>query len=140
MKTNNALAITLMATALLATTAKGGFPELPVALGTANDFVILAETGISTVPTSDITGNMGVSPITSTAITGFSLVMDGSGDFSTSAQVTGKIYAADYLHATPAKMTLAITDMQSAFTDAAGRTLPNTIELNGGDILSLIHI
>ena len=126
-----------MATALLATTAKGGFPELPVALGTANDFVILAETGISTVPTSDITGNMGVSPITSTAITGFSLVMDGSGDFSTSAQVTGKIYAADYLHATPAKMTLAITDMQSAFTDAAGRTLPNTIELNGGDISGL---
>ena len=43
---------------------------------TASNFVILAMTGISTVPSSIITGNIAVSPIASTAITGFSLIID----------------------------------------------------------------
>ncbi|MEI7901079.1 MAG: ice-binding family protein, partial [bacterium] len=131
-----ALAITGLATAMLVTAAKGGFPELPVFLGSAGDFVILAKTGISTVPNSDITGDMGVSPIFATAITGFSLIMDSSGEFSTSTQVTGKIYAKDYMVPTPTKMTTAISNMETAYTDAAGRTIPNNINLGaiaGGD-------
>jgi hypothetical protein len=36
--------------------------ELQVDLGSACNYAILAETGISTVPISDITGNIGVSP------------------------------------------------------------------------------
>ena len=114
---------------LIATPAKAGNPELPLDLQSAGDFVVLAKSGISTVPPSNITGDMGVSPITSTAITGFALIMDGSGEFSTSAQVTGKIYAADYAPPTPVKMTTAISDMETAYTTAAGRTLPDTNNL-----------
>ncbi|MDD2598820.1 MAG: hypothetical protein PHO37_06305 [Kiritimatiellae bacterium] len=40
----------------------GGNPELPVDLGSAGDFAILAGTGISTVPSSAITGDIGTSP------------------------------------------------------------------------------
>jgi len=123
--------------AILVPSAMGGHPELPLDLGTAGDFVILAKTGISTVPSSDITGDMGVSPIDSTAITGFSLIMDISGEFSTSAQVTGKIYASDYLVPTPSKMTTAISDMETAFTQASLRTIPNTTELMAGNISGL---
>ena len=54
------------------------------------------EPQISTVPTSAITGNIGVSPAAATFITGFSLTADVTNMFSTSPQVTGKVYAADY--------------------------------------------
>ena len=67
-----------------------------VNLGSAASFVILAKSGITNVPTSHITGNLGVSPVTETAITGFPLTRDGTGMFSTTPEVTGKIFAADY--------------------------------------------
>ena len=106
-------------------------------LGLAGNFAILAKSGITNVPTSAITGDIGVSPITYAAITGFALtpvVPDGSNTFSTSAQVTGKVYAADYAVPTPAKMTTAVLDMEAAYTDAAGRTLPDFTELGTGNI------
>jgi len=106
----------------------------PVVLGTAGNFVILAKSGISTVPTSAVTGDIGVSPIDQTAITGFSETMDASNTFSTSTQVTGKIYAADYAPPTPTYMTTAVSDMETAYTDAAGRTLPDFTELGAGEI------
>lgn len=102
----------------------GGGPGLApgaVDLGTAGNYTILAKTGITNVPTSTITGDMGVSPITHTAITGFSLVLDGGGQFSTSAQVIGHVFAADYSPPTPATLTLAVTDMQAAYVDASTR-------------------
>ncbi len=105
-----------------------------VNLGTAGDFVILSKSGISTTGTTTIVGNIGVSPIDSTAITGFGLIMDSSNEFSTSSLVTGKIYAADYTAPTPTKMTTAVSDMETAYTDAAGRTLPDATELGAGDI------
>ena len=40
--------------------------QLPVNLRTAGNYVILAKSGISSVPTSAITGDIGVSPIDST--------------------------------------------------------------------------
>jgi len=76
---------------------------------------------------------MGVSPIAATAITGFSLTLDASNVFSTSLQVTGKVYAADYASPTPAKLTTAIGDTQHAFSDAGGRDADLT-ELGGGDL------
>jgi len=109
----------------------------PVLLGTAGNFVILAKTGISTTGTSSVVGDIGVSPIDSTAITGFGLILDSSGTFSTSSLVTGNVYAADYASPTPTMMTTAISDMETAYTDAAGRTLPDFTELGAGDITSM---
>jgi hypothetical protein len=108
-------------------------PELPVNLATAGNYVILAKSGISTVPTSAITGNLGLSPAAATFITAFSLSADPGNTFSISAQVTGKLYAADYAPPTPSNLTVAVGDMQRAFTDAAGRA-PDISELGAGDI------
>ena len=106
---------------------------LPVNLATAGDFAILAKTGISTVPTSTVTGNLGVSPAAATFITGWALTADATNAFSTSTQLTGKAYAADYAAPTPTNLTTAIGDMQTAFTDAAGRA-PGVTELGAGNI------
>ena len=106
----------------------------PVNLGTAGDFVILAKTGISTTGTTQITGDIGVSPVAATAVTGFGLIMDPSGTFSTSSLIDGNVYASDYTSPTPTKMTSAVSDMQTAYTDAAGRTSPDYTELYAGDI------
>ena len=105
----------------------------PVNLGTAGNYAILAKSGISSVPNSVITGNIAVSPIASTAITGFSLTLDATNEFSTSTQVIGKAYAPDYASPTPSNLTTAVGDMETAYTDAAGRTV-NYTELNTGDI------
>jgi len=106
---------------------------LPVNLGTAKNYVILAKSGIAMVPTSAVTGNLGVSPAAATSITGFSLTADSTNAFSTSPQVTGKVYAADYAAPTPSNLTTAVGDMQLAFTDAAGRA-PGVTELGAGNI------
>jgi hypothetical protein len=53
--------------------------------------------------------------------------------FATSSQVTGEIYAADYEPPTPSNLTTAVSDMELAFTDAAGRA-PDETELGAGDI------
>jgi hypothetical protein len=105
-----------------------------VNLGTAGNFVILAKTGVSTTGITAITGDIGISPAAATFITGFGLIADASNTFSTSSLVTGKIYASNYAPPTPTTMTTAISDMQTAYTDAAGRTLPDSTELGAGDI------
>ncbi|MBS3076254.1 DUF3494 domain-containing protein [Candidatus Pacearchaeota archaeon] len=105
-----------------------------VNLGTAGNFVILSKAGISTTGTTAITGDIGSSPIDSTGITGFGLIMDSTNTFATSSLVTGKIYAADYTSPTPTKMTTAVSDMETAYTDASGRTNPTATELGAGDI------
>jgi Ice-binding-like/Bacterial Ig-like domain len=106
---------------------------LPVDLGAAGDYVILAKTGISTVPTSAITGNLGVSPAAASFITGFSLTADATDVFSTSPQVTGKVYAANYAVPTPSNLTTVVGDMELAFTDASARA-PDVTELGAGNI------
>lgn len=108
--------------------------QAPVNLGAAGNYVMLAETEITTTGTTSVVGDIGVSPVASTYITGFSLIMDGSGQFSTSSLVSGKIYAANYLSPTPGNLTTAVNDMQTAYTDAAGRTLPDYTELGSGYI------
>jgi hypothetical protein len=108
-----------------------------VNLGTAGNFVILAKTGVSTTGTTAVVGDIGVSPVAASYLTGFSLIADPTNVFSTSSFVTGKLYAADYASPTPAVMTAAVSDMQTAFTDAAGRTTPDFTELGAGDISGL---
>ncbi|MEX2442739.1 MAG: ice-binding family protein, partial [Alkalispirochaeta sp.] len=118
------------------TTAAGDGPE-PVSLGTAGNFAILAKTGISTVPDSVITGDIGVSPAAETYLTGFSQTKFTG--YSTSTQVTGYLYAADMTPPTPTMMTTAISDMETAYTDAAGRVADDTaydttLNLGAGEI------
>jgi len=140
---SNTVRLLLMATLAIVLTlgtghmARAAAGPAPVDLGAAAPFVILTKSGITNVPTSAITGNLGVSPITYASITGFSLVPvvpDGSNTFSTSAQVTGKIYAADYTEPTPTNLTTAVLNMEAAYTDAAGRSLPDFTELYAGDL------
>ncbi len=109
----------------------GHGPE-PVNLGAAGNFVILAKTAVSTVPASAITGDVGVSPAAASFITGFSLSAPPT-TFTTSAQVTGQIFAADYDPPTPSNLTTAVLNMQTAYTDAAGRA-PDYTELGAGEI------
>jgi hypothetical protein len=106
----------------------------PVSLGTAGDFVILAKAGISSTGTTHVNGDIGISPAAASYITGFALIADASNTFSTSSLVTGRAYAANYTPPTPAKMTTAVSDMQTAYTNAAGRTLPDYTELYSGDV------
>ena len=106
---------------------------LPVPLGAAKEFAILAKSAISTVPTSVIVGDVGVSPAAASYITGFGLIADATNVFSSSPQVTGKVLAADYASPTPSDMTTAVSDMELAFTDAAGRA-PDVTELGAGNI------
>jgi hypothetical protein len=109
-------------------------PQAALNLGKASTFVILSKSGITNVPASKITGDLGVSPIAATAITGFALVADKTNTFSTSTQVTGKIYAANYASPTPVNLTTAVSNMQAAYTDAAGRKNPDFTNLYAGDI------
>ena len=103
-----------------------------VDLGTADNFKILAKTAITNTGTSSVTGDIGVSPAAASAMTGFALVMDSSNIFSTSSQVTGKVYAADYTPPTPANMSTAVSNMEAAYTDAATLTPATGASLNIG--------
>lgn len=95
-----------------------------VNLGTAAPFAILAGSEITNVPTSVITGNVGLSPAA------------GSGIGLTQAQVTGIIYSVNasgplgYV-TNPGLLTTAKNDLTTAYTDASGRT-PAT-PLTGSD-------
>jgi hypothetical protein len=107
-------------------------PQL-INLGTAIDFVTLTKAGITTTGVTKITGNIGVSPAAATSITGFALIKNGT--FATSTLVTGNIYTADYDAPTPAKMTTAIADMETAYTTANGLIIPAPIVgIHAGDI------
>jgi hypothetical protein len=176
----------------------------PLNLGTAANYIILTESGISTTAGSAITGNIAVSPIASTAITGFGLVanvttatfttstanatagavysnngfdftvtttlvagttlvtsgvagaptasgtltkVSGTGDATityssfvstsssaSSSLVTGTVYAADYAAPTPANLTTAISNMQTAYTTGAGLSDPNYTNLGSGNL------
>lgn len=98
-----------------------------VNLSSAGNFAILSKAAITDVPTSAITGNVGASPIAGTAIG------------LTCAEVTGTIYAVDGSGPLPCTvtnatlLTTAISNMETAYTDAAGRA-PDMTELGSGNI------
>lgn len=132
--TNTVQATSGAVTAFATVNITAGSTLLPVDLGTAGDYVILAKSAISNVPTSAITGDLGVSPAAASFITGFSLTLGAGAAFATSSQVTGNIYAPGYAAPTAANLTTAISDMELAYTDAAGRVTPDFSELSSGNI------
>jgi hypothetical protein len=81
-----------------------------------------------------LTGDVGLSPAARTFATGFSLVADATNVFSTSTQVTGKIFAATDAVPTPSRLTTSVHDMEHAYTDAAGRPTPDFTELGTGNL------
>jgi len=105
---------------------KGGAIKV-VNLGIAGEFVILSKSGITDVYKSAVKGDVGTSPITGAAI---KLKCD---------EVTGTIFSVDA--AGPAckvtnasRLTTAVQNMQTAYTDAAGRSNPNFLNLGAGNI------
>jgi Ice-binding-like/Bacterial Ig-like domain len=103
-----------------------------VNLGSAINYVILAKTAINNNPTSSITGALGLSPAATSYITGLALI--NATGYATSSQVTGNVYAADMATPTSSNLTTAVGSMETAYTDAAGRTLPDFVELATGNI------
>jgi len=117
-----------------------GAGPAPLALGTAAGYAVLAETGVTNTGPSVITGNVGATT-PHTSITGFSETQDPvTGQFATSTQVTGKIFATDYEAPTPGDLATAVSDMGLAYTDAAGRTVPPVVDLGAGNIGGLTLI
>ena len=78
-----------------------------VDLGAAGNYVILAKTAVNNVPTSAVTGDIGLSPAATSFVTGFALV--NATGYATAAQVTGKIYAADMAAPTPTNLTSGVS-------------------------------
>jgi hypothetical protein len=126
------LSLTLAFTLLLPVTAFAQLGPATVNLGTAGNYAVLAKTGVTAVPTAAITGDIGVSPIAASAITGLDLVFHTG--YATSPQVTGRVYAADMADPTPSNLTTAVSNMETAFTDAAGRSNPDFVELYSGNL------
>jgi hypothetical protein len=99
-----------------------------VDLGGAGIFAILSKSGITDVFASTITGDVGASPITGAAI------------HLTCTEVTGIIYSVNAAGPLPCRvtdpslLTSAVGNMQTAYTDAAGRTNPNFTNLGAGQI------
>ena len=108
--------------------ALGSHLQATVNLGVAGNFVILSKSGITDVYKSAVTGNIGSSPITGAAIR------------ITCAEVAGTIYSVNAAGPLPcrvtnaSKLTTAVSDMQTAYTDAAGRSNPNFVNLGAGNI------
>jgi hypothetical protein len=121
-----ARALTVSA-ASLATPALAAATTAPVSLGAAGHYVILTKTGITDVAASAVIGNVGTSPIT------------GAADHLTCTEVTGRIFSVDAAGPAPCsipapgRLRVAVGDMQTAYTDAAGRTATVT-ELGAGNI------
>ena len=92
-------------------------PLLPVTLGSTGGFAILSYAGISNTGPTSITGDVGVSPLAGSYMTGFD-----------PSNVVGTIYGVDATGPTgsvPAAtmLTQAMGDLTIAYNDAAGRTV-----------------
>jgi hypothetical protein len=103
--------------------------QLPVDLRSTANFAVLAGSLISNIPTSAITGDIGLSPAAGAGMTGLGLL-----------EVAGTIFAVDATYPTtnvavidPTRLTAAKGDLTIAYNDAAGRTpVPTGPFLNPG--------
>jgi hypothetical protein len=99
-----------------------------VNLGLASNFVILSKSGITDVYPSVVTGDIGSSPITGAAI------------LLRCTEVQGTIYSVNRAGplpcrvTNPSRLTTAVLNMQTAYTDAAGRSNPSFLNLGAGNI------
>ncbi|TWX72841.1 DUF3494 domain-containing protein [Colwellia sp. C1TZA3] len=104
----------------------GAASAYAVELGAAGTFTILSKSGITDVKTSAITGDVGTSPITGAAL------------LISCPEVTGTIFTVD-ADGPPCAINsaydlgVAVGDMETAYTDAAGRPADST-ELGAGEI------
>lgn len=110
------------------TSAAASAPETPVNLRSASNFTVLSKSGITDVFKTSIGGNVGTSPITGAAIG------------LTCGEVDGIIYTVDAAGplpcsvTDPTRLTAAVGDMEAAYNDAAGRTLPDELNLGAGEL------
>ncbi len=101
--------------------------QTPVNLGSTANFAVLAGSLVSNIPTSAVTGDIGLSPAAGSGITGFGVT-----------EVTGKIYTVDATGPVgstiaPELLTAAKGDLTIAYNNAAGRTpVPTGTFLNPG--------
>ena len=116
---------------LLASATRVG-PIVPLAavnLRSAGSFALLSKTGITNVYASVINGDVGASPITGAAI-----------DLTCAEVASGKMYTVDAAGPLPCRisdanfLTTAVGDMEVAYVDAAGRVLPDFVDLGSGEI------
>jgi hypothetical protein len=102
--------------------------QSPVSLGSAEPFAILTKTGITDVYASKIVGDVGTSPITGAAL------------LLRCTEVVGMVYTVNAAGPLPCRttspnlLTVAIGDMGIAYTNAAGRSIPDFTELDAGEI------
>ena len=105
-----------------------GLGPAPVNLGAAGSFAILSKTGVTDVYASSIVGDVGTSPITGAAL------------LLTCTEVSGKMYTVDAAGPLPCAvsdatfLTAAVSDMELAYDDAAGRPSPDFTELGAGEV------
>jgi hypothetical protein len=103
--------------------------QSPVSLGRAHTFAILTKSGITDIFASAVNGDVGASPITGAAI-----------HLTCAEEKTGTIYSVNAAGPLPCRvtdptlLTKAVGGMETAYTDAAGRTLPDFIDLGAGQI------
>lgn len=126
---DNSVAIAAANSSNSTKTSKTGSKTLAVVnLGVAGNFAILSKSGITDVYKSSVTGDIGTSPITGAAID------------LTCAEVSGIIYTVDATGPLPcrvinaSRLTTAVLNMQTAYTDAAGRSNPDYLNLGAGSI------
>jgi len=102
--------------------------QAPVSLGTAEAFAILTKTGITDVYKSSIVGDVGTSPISGAAL------------LLRCTEVAGMVYTVNAAGPLPCRitspnlLTAAVGDMEIAYTNAAGRSIPDFTELGAGEI------
>ena len=122
------LSMAIMLAAAFGTSSAAIAGQAPVDLGSAGTFAILSKSGVTDVYPSAVTGNVGSSPITGAAIL---LRCD---------EVSGTIFSVDAAGPLPCTvtaapfLTLAVLDMEIAYNDAKGRSLPNFTGLGAGEI------
>jgi hypothetical protein len=96
-----------------------------ISLQTSTTYVVLAGSLISNVPTSAITGNIGLSPAAGSNITGFG-----------AAEISGAVYTTDATGPAGSVpnavgLTAAKGDLTTAYNEAAGRTATDIVLLSG---------
>ena len=122
----NALANSNFSFKTIASTQTSGLAVIN--LGTAGKFAILSKTGVTDVYKSSINGDVGASPISGGAI------------HVTCDEVVGSIYTVDVdtlipcAQNNPVMLTTAVSDMEAAYTDGAGRANPDFTEFGAGNI------
>ena len=95
-----------------------------VPLGTASQFALISSSDITNIPTSSITGDVGITPGVRSSISGL-----------TAPEVSGTIYASDDAAPVPAMLIAAKNDAEAAYLNAVaavrGTPTPAEGNLNG---------